>query len=347
MSTATILGSLVPNAGAIEKRKVAKLKLYMGAFEQAARVFGQVELYYNGCSPAMQKALYLRNMIDDAYHFGQAVGSLSSYTDLEARVYDLEKDDFRAKPHENSIPYSTENTHMSHLYLQARYNRNWFVRSPIPSDLSSMYDLLSQSAVDNGLMVKTAVNPGFTEDTVKKFFIEPALGWNLSTVCATWIRFQEKFLHAPLSEMIWLTMLPILVAKSGMAPYPALSIASCFSFHTYIHRASFEEKMVYLAGVLLRSAKRSRKMFTAGGQKVMDWESIMRSSGVKAGAVFDVLPWLTVRKRFRTVDVMGYCGCTRATASRVVDTLIKHNIIGYDIVGERNRIYHTQNVYDL
>ncbi|MBL4837082.1 MAG: hypothetical protein JKY34_05845 [Kordiimonadaceae bacterium] len=347
MSSDVTLGSMVGDPSAAQRKKKAAVKLYMGAFGQAARVFGQVELYYNKTGEPLRRAIYYRNICEDAYYFGQMCGAQTSFLELEARLYDLEKEDYRAKAYEDPLPYVTNLTHVCHLYLDKVYERDWFMRSPGAEDFSGIYSAMVPTAISTGLMVRSMVTDGFETEGISRFFKEPALGWNLSTVCAQWIRCQDNFMYNPISEMLWLTLLPVLVARAGMAPYPALSIGGCFSFNTFIHRASFEEKMVYLSGVLLRAGKRAKKKFIVSAERVDRWEQQLQSQGFRSKFSAGLLPWLTVRRRFRVVDVVRYLGCPRATAARLVANLVKCDIIGYDMPGTRNKIYRTSRLFEL
>ena len=342
-----LMAGLVPRKKVVSQKEQAALKLSMGAFEKAAHLFGQVTLYYNTSSEMLKKSLYYRHMCEDAYYFGRMVKAQTSFTEIEARLYDLEKEDYRAKPHEDPAPHSTQLTHVAHLYMAARYARNWYRREPQPSEFAGLYDVMVPLAVNQGIMTRESIIDGFKSKNVEKFFQAPALGWNLATACSNWIRHQDKFLYNPISEMVWLTMLPALVAKTGMVPYPALSFGGSFSFETYIHRPSFEEKMLYLAGVLERTALKSREKVTKSAMRVEGWTHILKDKRVKSKQIYEMLPWLTVRERFLVRDVELLLDAPRATAARMVDTLVKANIVGFEVRHNRNKIYHTQRLSSL
>jgi len=312
-----------------------------GAFEPASRHMAVLAYVWNITPPGLKRAIYFETLILDALHLTTFAGAGTERDEIEARLFDLDRRRYKARKDysvDKLMGVSTKRTHLPHLYLEGRFTRDWLDRSPLPSDMASLYIMLIERGAEDGLWLYDA-DSRISDTTFQMLFEKAAECRTLARVAQLWISAVAMFDKDPLQQLVSYGLLPVLVAKAGLSPLPPLSVADSFSPKTYANRASFEEKMVYVAGVLERSAAKAQSRLMRCHHQVETWSTVLAEQGYGAGKMQEVLPWLCFRQRIRAKDLVDLVGVSRMQAGRLIERLMSADIIKPADSHKRNRSY--------
>jgi|GEM_PF-5809182 len=336
-----VLAGLVPDRDK-EKRVIdARNRLRYGVFEQAARNFAVLGYVWNITPSSMRKAVHHECLIQDALHLTTFAGTVTERDEIESRLFHLQRQRYATKKGDTlsqSIGASTKDTHLAHLYLDARFTRDWLERSPLPSDMSGLYHTLQDRGAELGLWLPRDADR--ITDQMMGVILDKAKACDtLARVGQLWLSTLALLDKDELEQITAYTLLSVLISKANLSPLPPLSLGGCFSPKTLANRPSFEEKMVYVAGVMNRMGAQAQGRLMLCHHKVEEWSKKLSSQAYVAGHLQTALPWLCFRERIRSTDITHFTGCSRMQANRIIGHLVDRGVVQPIDNRRRNRVF--------
>lgn len=320
-------------------RKLALENLRGGCFELPAAKLTELRIRLSLHPGGFTRAVYDRTLLDDTFEFARMVDHSTTFDELERRLYDLPPDLFRVKGNNplDRAHYSTKDTHLPQIYLECRHRRSWEINPPSPADLGQFYLAMRNIGVSSG-----AVSPNVTEypdiiDELTQAYDFGVTSPTLTEVSRRWIGLSDVAQENRLTQLVWFTSLPALLAHTGLLPFGALSFGKGFSYLSFYNEPSIEARLVYMAGALVRSANDCLDRVHYMDKQIRVWSD--KLTPINKGVPIDALPWLLTRVRFRVSDLTQAMGCHRSHSHRAVDALVAAGVIQPVTDQKRNKIY--------
>lgn len=329
----------------VRARKKALRQLQDGAFESPAASLAELRLLWQGLDENFQRAISARTLLDDTFSFSRILGENTTYDELERRLYDLPPEVFRVRAADarERINYSTKDTQLAQAYLESRYRRSWMKQSPSLSAVQQFYAGLHDISVSIGVLSPRVSSQPEILSLLSDQFMALDNAPTLTSICRSWLELLPASQENVLTQLLWFTLMPVLLMRSGYVSFGAISFGRGFSYLTLYNEPSPEARLVYLAGALSRAARDGATRIRAVESQITKWRDKLRGS--PKGVCHDALPWLITRGRIRAVDLTRQLGCHRSHSQRAIDYLVRQNILTCVTDQKRNKIYSP--VFDI